>query len=143
MKRLLSICVLATCFALSASAAGACEIYHAIEFQTDFGFQLGGKTFPPGNYAIERTDLQYAEPLRIVKAGQAAGIDFDTEDIEATEIPTSDHVVFDVTNGQHVLSEIWLDSEKVGCKVIQEAPKGDHEKKKVEGKKKKHSSQEE
>jgi hypothetical protein len=143
MRRFLGSAVMAAlCGFLAVGVASACEIYDAIHFQTDFGFQLAGKTYPPGNYFIERTDLQYGQPLRIVKEGMNVGEDFNTEDIDADpeKLPDSDHVVFSVVDGKHVLDEIWLDSKQVGCKVVQEQDtKG--EKKKVKGSRKKHSSE--
>ena len=134
--------VIAICLGLSAGSVPACEMYHAIEFTTDFGFHLGGKTFPPGSYQIERTDLQYGQPLKIVKAGMAAGETFNTADITVEEAPTSDNVVFSTIDKKHVLTEIWMDSKKVGCQVIQDHEHTDKHKKKVaDAKRKKHSSE--
>jgi len=144
MRRFLgSVVAAAICVFLAVGVASACELYDAIHFQVDFGFQLAGKTFPPGNYFIERTDLQYGEPLRIVREGEEVGEDFSTEDVDANpeEIPDSDHVVFSMVDGKHVLSEIWLDGKQVGCEVVQEAKTKDAEKKKVQGKRTKHSSE--
>jgi hypothetical protein len=144
MKRFLGICAAGLgAMILGAGAAPACEIYHAIEFQTDFGFHLAGQTFPPGTYAVERTDLQYGQPLRLVKAGMSSGVDFYTSDVESPTPADGDHVVFEIVDGKHVLAEVWLGGRKTGCAVVQETARGSGEKKKVEGKKKQHSSESE
>ena len=49
---------------------------------------------------------------------------------------------FGTIDKKHVLTEIWMDSKKVGCQVIQDHEHTDkHKKKAADAKRKKHSSE--
>ena len=121
MRKVWIFCtVAAMSLGLSAGSVPACEMYHAIEFTTDFGFHLGGKTFPPGSYQIERTDLQYGQPLKIVKAGMAAGETFNTADITVEEAPTSDTVVFSTIDKSACFESMQQSIENVSGEEVRD-----------------------
>jgi hypothetical protein len=82
-----------------------------VKAKIDFSFSVEGKVLPPGQYDFKR-NIQ-AEVFRVQGEGKNAALAKIITRVSG-EIHTTlqdAHLVFDIVNGEYMLSEIWVPGE--------------------------------
>ena len=105
--RTLGLLGLVAAFAVALPAAASAQTLH-VRADIPFSFQAEGKTLPAGRY--EFTEIDNGAIVRVAGASGENAVLMPTLTRVAAEVhghADDSHVVFDVVNGVHTLSEVW------------------------------------
>ncbi len=113
-KQLSTIFVALSLFLMLASVPIYAQEGDTIDVNIPFKFTIGNTTLRPGKYIIERADLIDANVWRIHDQDNSMSVDFLTNEAQTERTPTKTELVFNEVEGQHFLSQIWIEGENLG-----------------------------
>lgn len=105
--------------ALSASAAQA-QLIEEMNMTIPFDFTVQDQHFDAGTYTLSSIDADDKTSFKIVGTESEAEAVFLTRSLATDPEIDKPHVVFDLVNGQHVLSEIRIPARSIARAVIVE-----------------------
>jgi hypothetical protein len=109
----ISLIVLGGVPAADAQANGA-----AIKANIQFDFVLRDKTYPAGEYTIQRSHSSIDSPSLLVLRGENESAIFDTITSISSNRATSTQLVFENADGVYFLSKIRVKGSDTGSEVI-------------------------
>lgn len=99
------------------SAANAQIGAGAIKVNIPNAFVLNDRTYPAGEYTIQRTYSTIDSPSLLLLQGKDETAIFDTISTESVDPAKSTQLVFDKVGDQYFLSKIWVKGEITGNEI--------------------------